>query len=588
MATVLPANASAGYCAGTTYAPPDCERGTKGAWLLSKSARASWDAALAACASHCARCARCEFISFSPKLGDCSWFNQCPTNLRREPNGFVTAKAVRVPTLPTLAEQERAIATVHAAVKAETDAEHERVAQWTSEAQRSLVATYLAQLDVAVAPPRRHRAHQAISPAGRTPSSAARRAPLLVLGVLTTPKDATQRDCVRATTRSTATAASTRAPDRDGDLVYRFVVGGLGIASTAALTAEHATHGDIALLPRARDGRKSHLSRKVLEWFAWALSHWPAASFFGKADMDTLIVWARLRHHLLQAEARMRRSVPIHLDEERRAPMFFYVGLMEWSSLQPRAPRVCGCCGSTERHAKLLQRTPDAHFGPCFRRSDHPEDTETHGPFPFAQGGFYALSGALVAWAFPSGELGHSSNGLVESARVDQRRSNADSTMRGGTASTQGSFAGLGSAEDIITGYLISHLNTFNHSLELVRFNHAGYQYEFANELAPRSMQWRLSAACPRTMRVANLSVSDLTTGTLSPGSRPEVVSPAAVALHRVGTCEQRRRAWALATSWTARLAAWGEPQCVYTGARKLGRRRAGRYLWQGERHVST
>ena len=80
---------------------------------------------------------------------------------------------------------------------------------------------------------------------------------------------------------------------------------------------------------------------------------------------------------------------------------------------------------------------------------------------------------------------------------------------------------------------------------------------------------------------IGQLSVPNLTTGTLTAGSYPELIAPTSVALHRVRTCDQRRRAWALAAHWTARLREWGEPSCVYAGARKVGTHQVGGgYSW--------
>ena len=423
---------------------------------------------------------------------------------------------------------------------------------WTSEAQRQIVDSQLAQLDRHVA-----RIKGSMPTEDDAAVSAAR--PLLALGILSTPEDAKRRECVRPTLRT----ALTDVGDRGYPLVHRFVIGGRSLASGAhtSLRAEQRTHGDLALLPRASDGRKSHLARKVVDWFAWALNRWPTAAFFGKADMDTLLVWERAQRHLHSLAPRARDGGAI------------YLGYFEWTSFQPTVPRVCGCCAGSEKHGRKIQDDPQAHFGPCFRKAATAttERETTHGPFPFAQGGFYALSAALVDKA--------------QWTRLSMLELVSAPKAGGGSA---GLPERLGASEDILVGYLVSRFQAraraHNSTLEIVRLSEVGaYAHDFASEFGPGRVHFHMRhTICPSSVpqaggareasssaQVGNLSVGDLTTGTLSYGNSPEVVSPASVVLHRVRTCEQRRRAWALAASWTAKLRAWGEPECVYVGARK-------------------
>ena len=85
-----------------------------------------------------------------------------------------------------------------------------------------------------------------------------------------------------------------------------------------------------------------------------------------------------------------------------------------------------------------------------------------------------------------------------------------------------------------------------------------GFHHNFASEMLPRQARGLLMRAqCdkPAARRLyRNITTSELTTGTLTHGAWPETVAPTSVVLHRVKTCEQRRRAWGLAASWSARL----------------------------------
>ena len=156
MATILVANATSGYCVGTSYSPSDCSRDQKGGYALKRSQTASWEAAFAACRERCAGCDGCHFFSFSKKHSDCSWFRSCPSfderKLHREPNGFVTVRVLRAP--PALLQTSSAtqllnaaVDGVRAAVQEEDEAAADRFAAWTRPAQRRIVDSFLARLD---------------------------------------------------------------------------------------------------------------------------------------------------------------------------------------------------------------------------------------------------------------------------------------------------------------------------------------------------------------------------------------------------------------------------------------------------------
>ena len=60
---------SRGHCGVT---PNDghfrCTAGSMGAWT---------ETSTTGCIQRCLDCARCRFVSFSPELQDCSWYNTC-------------------------------------------------------------------------------------------------------------------------------------------------------------------------------------------------------------------------------------------------------------------------------------------------------------------------------------------------------------------------------------------------------------------------------------------------------------------------------------------------------------------------------
>ena len=58
---------SRGYC-GVTPSESDCAAGSMGAWTETNPT---------GCIQRCFDCARCRFVSFSPELQDCSWYNKC-------------------------------------------------------------------------------------------------------------------------------------------------------------------------------------------------------------------------------------------------------------------------------------------------------------------------------------------------------------------------------------------------------------------------------------------------------------------------------------------------------------------------------
>ena len=82
-----------GYC-GPTFGRGDCETDERGSW----DGRPSKDQA--ACEAMCRRCGRCNYVSFSLKHGDCSWYRTCDLrDLRRSPPSGLDYNTTRVSAL---------------------------------------------------------------------------------------------------------------------------------------------------------------------------------------------------------------------------------------------------------------------------------------------------------------------------------------------------------------------------------------------------------------------------------------------------------------------------------------------------------
>lgn len=378
---------------------------------------------------------------------------------------------------------------------------------------------------------------------------------LLLLGILSVPGEVRLRDCVRSTLTAWTSASSPDHKSSSG-LAHRFVLGGLQAPreEMRRLASEGAANDDdLVILPNMRDGSREQLAAKVVSWLQWAATDGaaPRATFIGKADMDSLVVWERARVHLLALEAEALAGGPV------------YVGYMEWASYR-LGQGFCGCCGSGERHGQLLQTDRKAHFGACRRSAllqaaSSAPAAETHGPFPFGQGGFYAMSAAIASWMYPPprGEP----RDVVRHAKGWRT-----------------------AAEDLTVGYLISRMHANVTMLHLRP--HSAYVYDWNSEFAPSKAQFEMRrlGSCSRQSRrivwLGNLTAGDMTTGTLSDPELPEVVPPTAIALHRVKTCAQRRRAWALASHWTDELRDWGGRECAFSSVARRHVR------WQKETNV--
>lgn len=90
------AGVSDGYCDATGFHNEGaCEHDDKGAFEnIYFNHKTTWEVATAVCRERCLRCTRCNFISFSLKWNDCSWFHECDVAQLR--NDVVGHKSMRV------------------------------------------------------------------------------------------------------------------------------------------------------------------------------------------------------------------------------------------------------------------------------------------------------------------------------------------------------------------------------------------------------------------------------------------------------------------------------------------------------------
>jgi len=92
---LLLSHAHRGYCEPAFNG--DCESDSKGAWTL--AAREPFSA----CYARCMACANCNFVSFSAKERDCSWYSECDTDgLHTDGPVGSTFRTVRVKQAPLL------------------------------------------------------------------------------------------------------------------------------------------------------------------------------------------------------------------------------------------------------------------------------------------------------------------------------------------------------------------------------------------------------------------------------------------------------------------------------------------------------
>ena len=332
--------------------------------------------------------------------------------------------------------------------------------------------------------------------------------PTLAIGVMSAPGDSSRRGYIRPSLRF-----------GHAGLIFRFVLGLRGVSSTmvASTVAENATFGDLLGLSAARDGGRQFFAEKTLAWLRYAGRAFPLADFIGKVDQDTYFVWNRAR-----------RLLDLAVWQAGNRPL--YIGQIEWTSFLPEERRVCGCCGYTREHAAYLQSQAGARFGSCGPQKS--ASTAISGPFPFAQGAFYALSRAALE------------TGILRSSEADE---------------TQAVLASdrwrSGSEEDIMVGFLLSRsvpdLLILHWGLTIFHdFDRAGLFQNY----------YQIERAC---LDQHAILPSQLTTSEKSRWGTAETIGPMS-AVHRVVDAQQWARADLLVAQWSRMLQHRGHPDCFY------------------------
>ena len=89
------ARAPDGFCGVTSHeAPGDCGRDDSGVLGLLPGETRSVETTARACLARCNACERCNFVSFSRRLGDCSWYARCDT-VRTDVKHFRSGPALK-------------------------------------------------------------------------------------------------------------------------------------------------------------------------------------------------------------------------------------------------------------------------------------------------------------------------------------------------------------------------------------------------------------------------------------------------------------------------------------------------------------
>jgi len=211
---------------------------------------------------------------------------------------------------------------------------------------------------------------------------------LLVLGIMTAPRNAYRRLWYRNTTLPAGPA-----------IRLQFVLGTEGYSPDvcSALANETSRHRDMVFVDAVDNGALGCIE-KTLFWLIQAVREYPSALWFAKTDDDSFNHYGNLEVLL--------RSPPF-----TRRP-FVYGGWVQFSSFLPAVYQPCGWSASG-RSARLLieSNTSTCHeCSWCFQRgaakpTREPLNQTIHGPFPFATGALELFSAPLARAAFGSAWL---------------------------------------------------------------------------------------------------------------------------------------------------------------------------------------
>ena len=340
------------------------------------------------------------------------------------------------------------------------------------------------------------------------------------------------------------------------ELVFRFVLGDVQSQRLKAqLDAEQTKWRDL-LFVSTPDVGKQRLSEKTVLWFHEAVRLFPRATWFAKTDTDSFLVWDRLRAplHWLATHSVWAR--------ER-----LFVGKLAWTSYLDARRTFCGCCAHNADHGRLLQTTSAAAWGPCASASDRSSanapvrysrlhNSTVRGPFPFAEGSFYAISASLALWLAKSRHAWRMRR-RMRTGRLSARMMYTEDTFFGGLVERCHNMTVIAMSRDLIAN-----------------LDEAGTPHLAFHNRARRCYQ------------AAHLHADNLTTGAFTPWHSPETATPMQAVIHKVATYAQFQRVQRLVDSWRA----LGPPHpCFvlplvikYSQGRPISYRTPGQLLWPG------
>ena len=213
----------------------------------------------------------------------------------------------------------------------------------------------------------------------------ARSSLLLVLGVITNPRTPHTRKWIRSTYMARVST--------DPRVVLRFALGrrGLSDADRKKLDAEHRLHADLEYIDASdfaeRGGIFSCID-KLFAWFPHAVTAYPGAAFYAKADDDSYVDVGRLLA-MLSPLASVRNV---------------YMGYVQYDSFVTDEWKHCGWSAGPVGAAHAMRH------GAC------PSGGRAYGPFPFVVGALTLMGADLAAWMHASPYI----RALVAAGRASQ------------------------------------------------------------------------------------------------------------------------------------------------------------------------
>tara|TARA_B110001452_G_scaffold171936_2_gene143994 strand:- start:632 stop:1918 length:1287 start_codon:yes stop_codon:yes gene_type:complete len=312
---------------------------------------------------------------------------------------------------------------------------------------------------------------------------------LAALGVFTIDTHGEYRRAIRETWLRAAPAAR---------IAARFVMHGLG-ARVELLEEAHRHRDTIFVRAQAEMSCKSAPLRKLLLWLACAPAAWPAASLVGKADDDLWVHLPGVALHVSRSLAALEATGPpqisgvvwgmiesYHWHEGIHRPVGF-TG-MRWAyRLLPGAGKLEKC-----RRRSAPQLLPGRNDVPKWWLSSMDVGTDgvgnVTGPFWFAQGPLYLLSGHLAAQVVASEWVQHEADAAARSG-------DADPTAPEPTWPW----------EDVFLGAALAHAAR-GERLAAIHVGSTGrpgiFSWEWGVRAAPSTLVWHMRLKNPERIRV--------------------------------------------------------------------------------------